>query len=38
MLEGDPKLSAYLGRLVERPSVACVLREAQPYLAALLGG
>lgn len=33
-----PNLNAYLGRLLERPSFAKVLAEAQPYLAAMMGG
>ena len=28
-----PKMTAYLGRLMERPSYARVFKEAQPYLA-----
>jgi glutathione S-transferase len=31
-------LDAYAGRLFERPSVASVLADAKPYLAALMGG
>ncbi len=31
-------LDAYASRLVERPSVASVLADAKPYLAALMGG
>jgi hypothetical protein len=30
--DDHPALAHYLGRLVERPSVARVLREAAPYM------
>ena len=32
-----PNVSAYLGRLMERPSYARTLAEAQPYLAMFPG-
>jgi len=37
-LENYPNLSGYVGRAVERPSVARTQKEAEPFLAALLGG
>ncbi len=33
MGDGHPHVAAYLGRLMERPSFARAVREAQPYLA-----
>ncbi len=36
LLKDLPKLEAYLGRVKERPSVARVLEEAAPYVAALM--
>ena len=33
-----PHLDAYVGRLFERPSVASVVADGKPYLAALMGG
>lgn len=36
-LEAYPNLAAYTGRAVERPSVARVLQEAAPILAAIFG-
>ncbi len=35
--DSQKSIAAYLGRLIERPSYARVLKEAQPYLALFPG-